>query len=273
MYKPPSISKSKIGFVLGCGGAQGIAHVGVLKVLEREGIRPDFIVGSSMGSVIGAAYALGKEIEEIEKFMLSFNDGAKVRELFDYNFGKGSLVKGKKLHSLLNRFLGNRDFTDVKIPLRMTAVDLETGDEVILHQGGLSVCALASCSIPGLLPPVKIGNRYLVDGGIVNPTPIDVAMEMGADFIIAVDLMMHRKYDYEKDPKLVNVLLQAYEIVRSQSIIRKIEKVDKDTVIIKPRMRGVAGTLKFFKIERFIKSGEEAVEEVLPEIKRKLHKI
>jgi NTE family protein len=271
MAEKKNKKKKKISLVLGCGGAQGIAHIGVLKILEREGMKPDFIVGSSMGSVIGAAYASGKSIEEIEKFILAFNDSAKVRKLFDFTLGKGSLIKGKRLHSLLNSFLENKNFSDLDIPLKMTAVDLETGDEVILHQGDLSLCAMASSAIPGLFPPVKIGNRYLIDGGIVNPTPIDVAEDMGADIVIAVDLMMHRKYDFEKESRLPSVLLQAYEIVRSQAVIRRLEHVNKDTILVKPNMRGVMGTLKFYKIERFIKSGEDAVMEILPELKRKLN--
>ena len=127
MYKPPVTGKKKLGLVLGCGGAQGIAHVGVLKVLEREGIRPDLIVGSSMGSIVGAAYALGKSIDEIEKFVLTYDNNAEIRGLLDLNFGKGSLVKGKKVLASLKEFLGDTTFADIKIPFCMSAVDLEDG--------------------------------------------------------------------------------------------------------------------------------------------------
>lgn len=268
---PLAKNHKKIGLVLGCGGARGIAHIGVLKILEREEIKPSFIVGSSMGAVIGGAYALGMTANEMEKVALSFNNRSKLGKMFDINLSKGSLIKGNKISDFLKELFGEATFDDTQIPLRITATDLESGEEVIIKKGGVALAAQASSAIPGLFPPVKYEDKYLIDGGIVNPTPIDIAEEMGADVIIAVDLIMHKKIDFEKDPKLINVLLQAYEIVRTQAVVRKLEKVNKDTVIIKPNIRGTMETLKFYDIERFIKAGETATEEMLKEIKKKIN--
>ena len=263
-------NNKKVGLVLGCGGARGIAHIGVLKVLEREGIKPSFIVGSSIGAVIAGAYALGMTVEEIEKVALGFNNRARIGKMFDISLSKGSLIKGNKIIDFLKELFGEATFADVKIPLRIVATDLESGEEVVIKKGSIALAAQASSAIPGLFPPAKYENKYLIDGGIVNPTPIDVAEEMGAEVIVAVDLIMHKRIDFEKDPKLINVLLQAYEIVRTQAVVRKLEKVYKDTIIIKPKIRGTMETLKFYDIGRFVKAGEDATEEMLSEIKKKI---
>lgn len=265
------VKKNKtIGLVLGCGGARGIAHIGVLKVLEKNKIKPDFLVGSSMGAIIAGAYALGKGADEIAEVALSFNNRVKLGKMFDINLSVGSLIKSDKIVSFLNEFFGGATFDDLKIPLAIAATDLESGEEVIIKKGSIALAAQASSAVPGLFPPVKYEGKYLIDGGIVNPTPIDIAEKMGADEIIAVDLIMNKRMDFASDPKLINVLLQAYEIVRAQAVVRKLEKVTKDTIIIKPQIRGTLETLKFYDIGRFIKAGEDAAEKMIVEINKKL---
>jgi NTE family protein len=261
----------KIGLALGGGGARGLAHLGVLKVLEKEKIKIDYICGVSMGALIGAYYALGLDLDVLEKEVVKITKRKAIKELLDLNGFKVSILKGKKTEKYIKKYIGDYSFSDFKIPLTMVATDLANGDEIILKKGKLVEAIMASLSVPGIFPPVKINERYLIDGGVVNCTPVDVVEKMGADFIIGVDLVMKRDIKLDK-PGLVTTLLQSYEIIRTHGIKHKIESIKKKNVILKPKLKGTIDSFKFYDIGKFIKAGEDEAKRMLPEIRKHLNK-
>ncbi len=257
----------KIGIALGCGGARGLAHLGVLKILKQENIKIDFIVGASMGAFIGALFALDYDLDEIEKEALSFNKKKAIKILLSVSNPKISMIGNKKVKKYAQSFLKNKTFEDTKIPLYVTATDLASGDQVIISKGKIIDAVMASISVPGIFPPVKIGGKYYIDGGVTNPTPIDVVKKLGADVVIGVDLVMQRTIKLA-NPSIFTTLMQSYEIIRTQGVKYNIKKVESDAILIKPKLRGPIDSFKFYNIGKFIKAGEDAAKKVLPEIKR-----
>jgi NTE family protein len=259
----------KIGLALGAGGARGLAHIGVLKVLEAEGIKPDFIAGASMGAIIGALYASGMSLTEIEKEAMSLTKRKILSKVFDFANPQKSLIAGKKVHDYIAHLVGGKTFNDTIIPLRIVTTNLGNGEQMILKKGSIARAIKASISVPGIFPPVKIEEHYLIDGGIVNPTPIDVVKRMGADIVIGVDFISKREIKID-NPGIVATLLQSYEIIRTQAVKLRLDKMNHDAIMIKPEIRGMIDSFKFYNIEKFIKSGEEATQKEVERIKRKL---
>ena len=259
----------KVGLALGGGGARGLAHIGVLKVLEKEGIKLDALAGVSMGSFVGACYATGLSVKEMEEEAVTFNKRKAIKKMLDLANPKRSVLKGKKVERYINNFLEKKDFKDTDVPMRVVATDLATGGEVVIKEGNLAQAVRASISVPGIFPPVKIGDRYLVDGGVVNCTPVNVLEDMGMDIIIAVDLIIKRQVDFEKKPGMITSLVQSYEIIRSQVAKNNVES-NKKVVLIKPEMRGTIDSFKFYNIKKFIESGEKATRTALPRIKKRI---
>lgn len=187
----------KIGLALGSGAAKGLAHVGIIKALEEEGIKIDMIAGSSIGAIIGACYAMKGSTKDIEALILKI-DWKKLAQLLDPNialFFKGVFF-GKKVKDFLKTIIGDVEFKDLKIPLAVVATDAESGEEVVIREGSVIDAVRASISIPGIFTPVKIKNRFLMDGGVINPVPVSVAKQMGADFIIACNVIYVPKKGY-----------------------------------------------------------------------------
>jgi NTE family protein len=259
------MKKKKIGLALGGGGARGLAHIGVLKVLRQAGIKIDFIAGTSMGALIGAVYALGLDMAEIEKEVISFDKKKAIISLFDFGKPGSSILKGDKIYRYIDALLLGKHFSETNIPFKAVATDLETGEEIILDKGKIVDAIMASISVPGIFPPVKIGSTYLIDGGVVNPTPIDVVKKMGADKIIGVDLISTKGKNFTSSPGMISTLLQSYEIIRTQAVKFKLAE-NNEAIMIKPKIRGAVESFKFYDIVKFIKSGEEATKEALPEI-------
>lgn len=177
--------KPRIGLALGSGSARGWAHIGVIRALERAGIRPDIICGTSIGALVGAIYAAG-ELDRFEKWLL----GLGVREMVSYmdvQLG-GGLLRGERLMDFLRRNFVDRPVDALDIPFAAVATALQTGEEVWLREGSTLEAVRASISLPGLFTPTLVDGRMLVDGGLVNPVPVSLARAMGADVLIAVDL-------------------------------------------------------------------------------------
>lgn len=260
------MKKKKIGLALGGGGARGLAHIGVLKVLEEAGIEIDMIVGTSMGAFVGSYYALGLDLAELEKEAISFTKTKAISTFVDLATHRKSILKGIKAEKYIRKMVGEKTLLeDTRIPTRIVCTDLSNGEEIILKKGDISEAIRASISVPAIFPPVKIDGRYLVDGGVINSTPVDVVKNMGADVVIGVDLVMKREAKLD-NPNMVTSLLQSYEIIRTQWIKHNISRVDKDAVIIEPEMRGTIDSFKFYDINKFIVSGEEATCKALPKI-------
>ncbi|MBW1865515.1 MAG: patatin-like phospholipase family protein [Deltaproteobacteria bacterium] len=179
--------RKTVGLVLGCGSSRGWAHIGAIEALEEENIPIDFIVGCSVGAYVGAIYASGS-IKSLKEFVLKM-DGKKVFSYFDIVLPRSGILDGtKRLRELFSIHTDVQKFSELNIPVMMVATDLETGKKVVLKSGEILEALRASMSMPGLFAPARIKNRWLVDGGLVDPVPVSVARAMSADIVIAVDL-------------------------------------------------------------------------------------
>ena len=180
-------SRKTVGLALGIGSSRGWAHIGAIEALEEENIPIDYIAGSSVGSYVGALYASGS-LKSLKEFVLSM-DGKKVFSYFDVVFPRSGILDGtKRLRELFSFHTDAEDFSELKIPVMMVATDLATGKKVVLKSGNIINALRATMSIPGLFAPVRIKDRWLVDGGLVDPVPVGVARALEADVVIAVDL-------------------------------------------------------------------------------------
>jgi NTE family protein len=181
------MKKKKMGLALGSGSAKGLAHIGVIKVLTANRIPIDFIAGSSMGALIGALYASGLSVEQMEDIACN-TDWKLTAKMFTPTLPWAGLVEGNRIRQFFRTLMGERNFNDLKLPFAAVATDVHTGEEIIIENGSLVEAVRASISIPGVFTPVRHQNRFLVDGGIVNPVPADVVRTMGADRVIAVNV-------------------------------------------------------------------------------------
>lgn len=176
----------KIGLALGGGSARGWSHIGVIRALTEAGIDIDYIAGTSIGSVVGSVFASGniKALEEVAVRL----DWKQIAYLFDVVLPKSGLIDGKKVAGFISKHLRKTNIEELFIPFCAVSTDLNTGNEVVIREGDIIEAVRASISIPGIFTPVRNNGRILVDGGLVNPIPVNVVREMGADFVIAVDL-------------------------------------------------------------------------------------
>ena len=180
----------RVGLVLGGGGVRGLAHIGALRALEEAQVPIDLIAGTSMGGLIGALYAAGLTPSQIEEQVLAQTQFAALRRLLDIRPSFNGLVRGQRIYNLISDLIGPEvDFADLEIPLKMVAVDTVSGREVILEKGLVVDAVRATISVPAVFVPVERDNMILVDGGILNNVPTDVARTMGAELLIAVDVM------------------------------------------------------------------------------------
>ncbi|MCK5595214.1 patatin-like phospholipase family protein [bacterium] len=180
----------KIGLALGGGAAKGLAHIGVLNALKENNIPIDMIAGTSIGALVGACFAKDGEINTFEEIALNI-DWKQLALLLDPNLAllKKGFIQGEKIKELLCSIIGDIEFKDLKIPLRVIATDIITGEEVVIKSGSVTEAIRASISIPVIFTPVKFENKFLVDGGIVNPVPVNTARNMGAKFVIACNVI------------------------------------------------------------------------------------
>jgi len=189
-----NIKNKKIGLALGSGSARGLAHIGVIKVLEENNIPISMIAGTSMGSLIGALYASGLTGSEMEEIACNTNLKTTSR-LFMPTPSVQGLIDGNRISDFLVSLMGNRSFSSLKMPFAAVAADIERAEEVVITDGPLVKAIRASISIPGIFTPAMMKGKSLVDGGLMNPVPVDVAKHLGADYIIAVDVTRPVKTD------------------------------------------------------------------------------
>ncbi len=193
----------KIGLALGSGSARGWAHIGVIEAIEEAGVPIHYIAGTSIGAFVGAVYATG-HLGSLKEFAIQM-DWKKVISYFDVVFPKSGFMDGKKVHELFSIHTDAKTFADFNIPVRMVATDLKTGKKVVIDSGNIIEGIRASVSVPGVFTPVKRGDQWLVDGGLVDPVPVSVVRNMGADFVIAVDLnsdLINHGYKPNKKPSI-----------------------------------------------------------------------
>lgn len=179
-------SGPSIGLALGGGAARGFAHIGVLKVLEKNGIRPSVVAGTSIGAVVGGIWAAGK-LEQLEEWALSLSK-RNILGLLDFNLGGAGLIGGRRLVELMRRDVGGLTIEDLPIVFAAIATELGTGHEIWLTRGDFVDAIRASYALPGIFTPVKLGGRWLMDGALVNPIPVSTARALGARMVIAVNL-------------------------------------------------------------------------------------
>ena len=176
----------RIGLALGSGSARGWAHIGVLRELNEQGIKPDIVCGSSIGAVVAAAY-VSNQLDEFESWIYSLNWWDIVR-LMNIRLRKGGFIEGERLMAFLRKYIDEITIEQLHLPFGAVATDLVTGREIWLREGLLADAVRASIALPGLFTPVKLGNRWVVDGGLVNPVPVSLCRALGADIVIAVNL-------------------------------------------------------------------------------------
>ncbi|MCD4741659.1 MAG: patatin-like phospholipase family protein [Desulfobacteraceae bacterium] len=180
------IPSKKVGLALGSGSARGWAHIGVIRALAEAGVRVDYIAGTSIGALVGAVYASGG-IDTLEEVVLQL-DWKKIAYLSDVVFPKSGLIDGKKIAGFIQNHLKEINIEDLPLPFCAVSTDMTTGNEIAIKEGNIIEAVRASISVPGIFTPVKKNGVFLVDGGLTNPVPVSVVRQMGADFVIAVDL-------------------------------------------------------------------------------------
>lgn len=265
--------RKKIGLALGGGFARGLAHIGVLEVLEREGIPIDIIAGTSIGSAVGALYARETNAALVKKQAQSL-DWKRVAALVDPIFSKGGLLGGRRVTKLLEHFIGDIRFDKLEIPLACVATDLYSGEEVIIDKGPVIDAVRASISIPLIFSVVKKDGRFLVDGGLVNQVPISVAKQMGADFVIAVDVVPNRteranylaKHKENKEPGIFQVMVQTIYLATYRNAELATDLAD---VVIHPSLAQIQPQ-EFYRARECILEGELAALDRIPQIKKSL---
>ena len=253
--KPP-----RIGLALGGGAARGFAHIGVIQVLEENGIRPDVVAGTSAGSLVAALYASGKTGAELAALAESMDESA----FTDWSFPGRGLIRGEGLAKYVRDHTGGLRIEQMRMPLGIVATDLDSGEPVLFQRGDPGVAVRASSAVPAVFQPVRIGLREYVDGGLVAPVPVRFARQMGADLVIAVDISAAP--DGNPTGDAVRMLLQTFAIMGRS--INTYELRDAD-VLLRPKLPHVSGA-DFTARKRAIQAGREAMQSQLAQLRERI---
>jgi NTE family protein len=288
----------KKALVLGGGGARGLAHLGVLRILEKEGFRPDLIVGCSIGAIIGGMYAQTPDIQKVEKRVYEFFESEAYQNLNINRVQRGlasengddllhhvarnlmrtvfvnmvanrqSILDKDEVVEAINFLIKEGNIRDARIPFACNAVDLVTGKSILFKEGDMRQAIRASSSIPGYVMPVQQNSEYLVDGAVADALPTDYARKLGADFIISVDVSQEIKprQDFQS---VFDIILRANMITLDYLYRQNLQSAD---LLIRPEV-GKYNWYDFQKIDRLIKTGEDAAREKRMEIRRASGKV
>ena len=251
----------KVGIALGGGAAKGFAHIGVIKMLEANGITPVVVSGTSAGSVVGALYASGMDAYAMQEKAFAL-DESKIR---DVSLFSGGVVKGQKLQDYVNELVGGRTLEKMRKPFAVVATRLNDGERTVFVRGNTGQAVRASSSIPGVFEAVAIGKAHYVDGGVVSPVPVDAARELGADFVIAVDISSKANGIASPTSMLGNVN-QSITIMGQKLGALELARAD---IVIRPKVTDI-GAADFAQKNRAILEGERAAQAALPEIRKKI---
>ena len=257
---PKAMRAPRVALALGGGAARGFAHIGVIEVLEENGIHPDIVTGTSAGSLVAALYASGHTGKELEQIALNMDESA----LTDWSFPGRGLIRGVALGDYVRAQVGNRSFDQMRIPLGIVATDLDSGKPILFRRGDVGTAVRASSAVPAVFQPVKLGTHEYVDGGLTSPVPVRAAREMGGDVVIAVDIS--QLPDGGATGDALHMLLQTFSIM-SRSI-NELELKEAE-IALHPKLVGVAGT-DFTVRKKNIEAGREAALAMLPQIKAKV---
>lgn len=258
------MKRKKIGLALGSGGSRGVAHVGVLKALEEEGVKPDYITGCSMGSVVGACYAAGMNLEEMHETICSI----KPFDLIDINLNlRRSILKGNKMYDMLIQKIGDVKFEDLHIPFQCVASDVLSNQLIVLKEGEVATAVRASSSIPLVFRPVKYGDMLLIDGGVLCRVPVQQVRDMGADVVIAVDVLDNTKEPTDEVSGFIGMILRVYDMIdNNRTNYFKQLITDDKTLWIIPPMKDM-NQYKIKGLEQAYTEGYELTKQLMPQIK------
>jgi len=259
----------KIGLSLSSGGARGLAHIIILEAFDELGIKPDIISGTSVGAIIGAVYAAGKSAAQIKesftnnvlnksgRFIEFLNKSRILRaiDFVDLEFKNGGFIKGEKFLKLLSDEIEIKKFSELKIPLKVTATNFLTKEQSIFDEGNLIPAVKASYSLPGLLAPVKINNNYYVDGGMVNPLPWDIIAN-DCDIIVAIDVLSNSKTKSMIEmPPAYDIFFSSFQIMQ-HSIVNEKLKISHPDILIQTDIKDIR-LLDFLKADVIFEQSEK----------------
>lgn len=260
--EPTPTRAPRLGIALGGGAARGFAHIGVIQVLEREGIRPDLVAGTSAGSLVAVLYASGMNGAQLEQAALEMEEATIADWTLPF-FNRG-LLRGEALARFVNRKVQGRRLQDMNLPVGVLATDLVSGRGVLFQRGDAGTAVRASSSVPGVFTPVSIGGRDHVDGGLVAPVPVEQVRAMGAEVVLAVDISSVPEEASGNDA--LRVLLRTFTIM-GQSINRLL--MSQADVVVRPGLAGV-GSADFAARRQAIAAGREAMDRMLPTLQQQL---
>jgi NTE family protein len=255
------MKEAKVGLALGAGSARGYAHLGVLKVFEKEGIRVDAIAGTSMGALVGGLYACGYELN----ILLGLAKSLRLRHIIDLSVSAKGLIGGEKIGEILKLLFHDRKIEDLKIPFACVATDICTGAHYVFNKGSLYEAVRASIAIPGIFPLMEYQGALLCDGAVVERVPVKTVKSLGADLVIAVDVAGYEN----RRPSVKNmfdIIFQAGEIMEKR--IEAFYPLEAD-IVIKPNV-GQFNANRFNKVSEIVYEGEVSAREVVPVIKNKI---
>ena len=262
---PPALMKDPIiGLALGGGAARGFAHIGVIKILEANGIKPNVIVGTSAGSVISAIYASGISANELQQIAIDLDEATITDWTNPFSGKMGGMIKGDALQSKINQLVKNRPIEQMKIPLGIVATDLKTGNPILFQRGDTGQAVRASSSVPGIFMPTVIQGKEYVDGGLTSPVPIKFTRNLGADIVIAVNI--------SSDPSdqqvsgILGTLLQTTTIMGRSITYWELPLAD---VIVIPQLPQMKST-DFKSRNAAILAGEIAMQQQITALKNKI---
>jgi len=273
--------RPRVGLALSGGGARGLAHIGVLKVLEQEGVPIDFLAGTSMGGIIAASYAAGLGVDYMAEEARRMGRLRNMIRLMDRSLpARLGLFEGQKVQQYLASHLGDITFDDLRIPLALVAVDLESGEEVVLRSGSVVEALRATISLPGVFAPFRLDGRLLVDGGVLNNLPADVVRRMGAEVVIAVDVSLNlgelpplveveeQHLPLTQIPLIIETLRRTVAIMETHICTQKLAEA-RPEVLIRPQLGDDISLLGgFARVPECVAAGEEAAKAALPQIRR-----
>ncbi|MBU3621785.1 patatin-like phospholipase family protein [Polynucleobacter sp. CS-Odin-A6] len=256
--------KPVVGLVLGAGAARGFAHIGVIKALEAQGIRPDIVVGSSAGSVIAALLASGVAGNDLNRLALNLDEATIADWGLPFAGRFGGLIKGDALQNMVNREVQNKSIEQMRIPLGIVATDLQSGKGVLFRSGNTGLAVRASCSVPGIFQPAIISGKEYVDGGLVAPVPVSYARQMGATLVIAVNISSEPVH--QDASGTFGIMQQTISIM--QRSINQYELKSAD-IVITPLLKQMSSS-DFKSRNAAILAGEVAAQEQMGLIKERL---
>jgi len=259
----PPPKPAKVAVVLGAGASKGFAHIGVLKVLESQKIPIHLIVGTSAGSVVGSLYASGIDAFQLQTMAIALLKD----DVVDLTLPDNGFIRGERLENFINKTVRQTPLELLKIPFRAVATNLQTGEEIVFATGNTGRAVRASCSIPGVFQPVRIGDKAYVDGGVVSPVAVEAARRAGADVVIAVDISAGVAVTIPQG--ILDTILQSIDIMYAKIATAQLRNAD---VVIRPKVSHI-GTSDFEKRNEAILEGEKAATLALPQIRQILDKL